>query len=309
MKRFLRNILIFSILTLLLLGAGELVVRSLPTSYSYKAEWMDEHSESVGTLILGSSHTYYGLRPDLLGDSVFNLANVSQTPEYDLILLKKYLPKMPGLRRVIIPISYFTYRDPVLEEDEWKLAIRYKTQMGLDIHSDLSRYNFEISDFDAYTGKLKSLVFESPSNRCDSLGFGLGYDLKHRASHWKERSGERAAKHTRTTPGRFREVLAVQRELLRLAREHDIEVVFVTTPGWKDYVSAFDCAQYAEMRQGVRQLLRESTSIGVKVSYYDFLTDHRFTDPDFYDPDHLTDRGASRLTRLLADTLRHSSHR
>ena len=57
------------------------------------------------------------------------------------------------------------------------MAVRYKTQMNLTVHSDFSIYNLEISDFEAYCAKLKNLVFKSRSNQCDSLGFGLGFDL------------------------------------------------------------------------------------------------------------------------------------
>ena len=84
MRRFLKITAFFSLAVFFLLVLGEIVVRGIPTPYSYKAAWLREHGAAVNTLVLGSSHTYYGIRPDALGDSVFNLANVSQTPEYDL---------------------------------------------------------------------------------------------------------------------------------------------------------------------------------------------------------------------------------
>ncbi len=108
MRKFLKNIIVFSLLTAALFLIGEIVARSMPSSYSYKHNWILKNGDHISTLILGSSHTYYGLRPNLLGDSVFNLANVSQTPEYDLYLLKTYLPCMPNLKRIIFPVSYFT---------------------------------------------------------------------------------------------------------------------------------------------------------------------------------------------------------
>lgn len=303
MKKFSRRTVIFSSIIILILAVGELVVRSLPTSYSYKHKWIEENGSRVNTLILGSSHTYYGLRPELLGDSTFNLANISQTPEYDLAILEHYLPSLPNIKRIIIPISYFTFRDPKLEKgDEWMLASRYKIQMGLPLHSDFSIYNLEISDFDAYKGKLKNLIIKSPSNICDSLGFGLGFNLASRSPGWKENGPQRAEKHTLTTPGRFEEVRDTQDQLMALARKHNLEIVFITTPACPTYIKALDSIQLAEMYEGIDDLVKT-----YNVSYYDFLSDKRFSDIDFYDPDHLSDIGAAKFTQMIADTLKRQS--
>ena len=222
-----------------------------------------------------------------------------QTPEYDLALLEHYLPLMPNIKQVIMPVSYFTFRDPMIEKgDEWMLAVRYKIHMGLPMHSDFSIYNLEISDFDAYKGKLKNLILKEPSNKCDSLGFGLGFTLTARDERWKEISVARAEKHTLSNPGRFDQVRATHERLVSLAKRHDIDVVLITTPSWHAYASALDSVQLAEMYEGIDDLLKYE-----RVVYYDFLKDDRFKESDFYDPDHLNDIGAAKLTQILADTL------
>lgn len=253
----------------------------------------------ISTLILGSSHTYYGLQPEEFDDCTFNLANISQTPEYDLALLEHYLPMMPNVKRVIVPVSYFTYRDPLLEKgDEWMLAVRYKIHMDLPMHSDFSIYNLEISDFDAYKGKLKNLIVKGKANRCDSLGFGLGFDLSSRDPRWKDFGRQRAEKHTLSTPGRYAEVRETQDSLIALAQRHGLEIIFITTPASQVYNEALDSAQLAEMNKGIEELVRN-----YGVAYYDFLSDSRFSDSDFYDPDHLSDVGATKFTKLLSDTI------
>ena len=127
MKKFLIKTSIFAAIILVILATGEIVVRNLPNSYSYKHRYIKEHGESMSTLILGSSHTYYGIKSDELGDSVFNLANVSQTPDLDLELLRQYIGDLKNLRRVVMPISYFTFVDLRLEETpEWFRCIQYK---------------------------------------------------------------------------------------------------------------------------------------------------------------------------------------
>lgn len=299
MKKFLRQTAVFSSIIIVILIIGELAVRNLPTSYSYKDKWIRANGSKVSTLVLGSSHTYYGLHPEILGDSVFNLANISQTPEYDLALLEQYLPMMPNLRRIIMPISYFTFSDPEIEKgDEWMLANRYKIHMHLPMHSDFSIYNLEITDFDSYKGKLKNLILKEPSNICDSLGFGLGFNLRSRNAQWKELGPGRAAKHTVSTPGRHTEVMETLDGIMTTAKRHNAEVVLITTPAWSTYKEALDSLQLAEMYGGIDRIIRDSNT-----GYYDFLNDRRFMDQDFYDPDHLSDVGAEKLSRILADTL------
>lgn len=299
MRRFLINTLIFSLLTILILGMGELLVRHLPSSYSTKHAYLLNHGQRINTLILGSSHTYYGISPDIMGDSVFNLANISQTPEYDLYLLKHYLHLMPNLKQVIVPVSYFTYRDPEMEKGPDKLlAIPYKTRMHLPIHSGLSTYNLEITDFDSFRGKLTNLILHKPSNQCDSLGFGLGFDLKHRDSSWEKAGKERSVTHTLTTPGRYNDVVSIQKELIATAKKAGAEVVFITTPTWHTYYKNLEPAQLNEMYEGITDITRDKS-----VRYYDFLKDSRFDDADFHDTDHLSDIGARKFTKLLSDTL------
>lgn len=104
MRRFLGNILIFSAIIIVMAAIGEAVVRNLPSAYSTKDRALRADGAGVATLILGTSHTYYGLNPDEMGDSVFNLANVSQTPEYDFALLQHYAAFTPSLRRIIMPV-------------------------------------------------------------------------------------------------------------------------------------------------------------------------------------------------------------
>lgn len=274
------------------------MVRSIKTPYSYKATWLRENGDRVNTLILGSSHTYYGLNPSVLGDSVFNLANISQTPEYDFALLKEFNPYMPNLKRVIVPISYFTYRDPKMEDMDRGLCVQYKVGMNLPLHSDLSFYNLSLTDFKSYSGRLRNIIMPQELNLCDSLGFGLGFDLAHRASDWKEGASKRAEDLTQNAPGRPREVEEVLENMITYCRERDINVVFITTPVWRGFRKAIDKDQYHEMREGISKIKEKEGTI-----YFDFFGSEVFTDDDYHDSDHLSDIGATKLSRMLRDSL------
>lgn len=300
MRRFLVNTLIFSLIIAAFLAAGELVARRLPSPYRYKDRWLQANGQAVNTLILGHSQLYYGVRPELLGDSVFNLANISQSPHYDLALLEHYIDRLPNLRTVVMPVSYFTYRDVDLENDPlgWQLLVRYQTEMGVPLHGNLSKYNFMISDFDTYRGKLNNTVLRRSSNTCDTLGFGLGYSLDRRRETAPTSGQWIARSHTMPYAGRDTAVMQYQNRIIDLCRSHGAEAVFVTPPCWHTYRENIDTAQLAEMRR-----LFNTVRVEKNVRYFDFFDDTRFGNEDFFDAAHLSDRGAAKFASILRDSI------
>ena len=67
------------------------MARNVPNIYSYKNNYMQDHSDSIEILILGASHTFEGLKADSFSTRTFNMANPSQELEYDEFLLYKYV--------------------------------------------------------------------------------------------------------------------------------------------------------------------------------------------------------------------------
>ncbi|MCM1319644.1 MAG: hypothetical protein NC217_04615 [Muribaculaceae bacterium] len=302
MKRFLINIAIFSTLVCIILGVGEFIARRVDNPYAYKSRWMSEYAGDVSTLILGSSHTYYGLRPELLADSTFNLAQVSQTAEYNLALLKKYLPACTHLKRVIVTVSYSTFREPPLESGpDARLAVEYKTQMHLNLHSDFSKYNLLITDWPAYCGRLRQVLAKTheQTNQCDSLGFGLGYDISDRSPQWESRASARVEELTYTASSRASEVMEVYREIFSLCRRHGVECILLTTPVWHTFRQVQEAGQAEEMICLANELATEE---GVR--YLNYYADARFREEDFHDVDHLSPRGADKLTDIVSAELR-----
>ena len=114
MGKFILKILMFLIPLVIILSALEYIAQSSPNSYKYKDEYIDKNCDSIKTLILGSSHSFYGINPEYLGNNSFNLANVSQDLKFDLYLFKRYIEKCKNLKTLIVPISYFSlYETPL----------------------------------------------------------------------------------------------------------------------------------------------------------------------------------------------------
>ena len=90
MNLFLKRILTFLLPIVFLLFTIEYAIRQLPNSYKTKGEFLNVNSNSVETLILGSSHTLYGLQPNQFKSKTFNASNVSQSPDVDFAILESY---------------------------------------------------------------------------------------------------------------------------------------------------------------------------------------------------------------------------
>ena len=107
MKRFLLRTFLFLLPLALLLVGGELVLRLQPNAAKAKDNAMRLTGNLIDTLILGSSHAYYGLCPEIFGRNAYNAAQVSQTLKYDEFILNHYA--LPRLRTVVLTMSDFSF--------------------------------------------------------------------------------------------------------------------------------------------------------------------------------------------------------
>ena len=302
MRRFLLYSVLFGAIVVSTLIIGECIIVRSENSYKYKHRWMLENAEKVETLILGSSHTYYGIYPQDFCDNSFNLANISQNFEYDFLLLKNYEKRLSGLHTVVLSMSYCSLFDARFEDgNEWWYAINYKKYMGVDVHSDFSKYNFEISNMPVYSGRLLKILSGNELPSCDSLGFGMGYSLSERSQTWKEGAFVTVERHTARDHSAFEWNLTCLRSILSLCRERSWRPVLVTLPASHHYYNSLDSAQLGKMYEAVKMVKNDYAD----VEYFDFLKDENFVDEDFFDCDHLSDIGARKFSKMLKDSISH----
>ena len=302
MKRFLKYSIFFLALLAILLGCCEVIVRNMPNSYTYKNDWMQENAQRVKTLVLGGSHNYYGVMPSEIGDSVFNLANVSQGHEYDYFLLTKFQKKLISLKNLVIIIDESNIFDSPFEDDdlEWFRAIYYKIYYGYPKHSDFSIYNFEISNFSSFNQKfpkaVKYLFTGKTSPDCDSLGWGCTFFAPEKF----DTTAMTAAAKKVIERHRCKNWANVDDNVQYLNRIGDwckhrgVNLIVITTPMWDKFIEMTSHKQIAVMRKVINDF---TTAYGAK--YKDYLLDPRFQGIDFNDPDHLSNVGAKKFSHIL----------
>lgn len=107
MKHFLCNVSIGIIFFFILLLPIEcFVVPNVPNSYSYKYNYVEKHKDDISILLMGNSYFENSINPNLIGDSIFDLAVSARWIYYDKELLAIFIPQMSNLSAVVYPIGY-----------------------------------------------------------------------------------------------------------------------------------------------------------------------------------------------------------
>lgn len=106
MKRFLFGITVFLVPIAVFFVALEVMVHTIPNSYSYKYQFVKDNGKTIEAISLGHSQLYDGFMPEVFKMASFNLCNSSQTFKDDYYILSELLPYLPNLKFVILPIGY-----------------------------------------------------------------------------------------------------------------------------------------------------------------------------------------------------------
>lgn len=299
MKQFLCKTILLSSTVVILLLIGEYAVRQVPNPYKYKHQWMLENAENVQTLILGSSHTYFGINPEKFSKKTFSLANTSQNYEYDYYLLNQYIEQCTKLESIIIPVSYFSLFSSRFEDrEEWWYAINYKIYMDCNIHSDFSRYNFELAHPSVYRGKMISIFSPSTTLGFTDYGMGTTYSIDKKLNTWED-SEAAISRHTAKNLSLMDKNLDWLHKIIEVCKEKEITLTLITTPTWHTYYNNINKIQLSKTFEIIDSIQKEHPF----VKYYNFLSDNRFVADDFYDCDHLSNIGADKFSKILNELL------
>jgi len=302
LRLFLRRLLFFLLPIAFLAVLAEVLVRTLPNSYRTKAAWMDLHAQTLEVLILGNSHAYYGLRPQLVEEeggmaphSVVNMANVSQSLKYDRLLLEHYAPRCPRLHTVVLLMDNSNLFDPPLEDsDEAFRCAYYNHYMGISDES-APLVSLEIWDASSFRAKWWKHLTGGGAD-CDSTGWGQGYTLASRDQYWDNEGMLTVVANHRcrnwTWPQQNRKEVTA---MARYCHDRHLRLLLVSTPVWPAYWNRISYNQ----KLRIQDVVRECTTL-YGAQYADYVSDPHFTSDDFRDVDHLSDIGAAKFSRLFA---------
>ena len=253
---------------------------------------------------LGSSHGMYDFNYELLetqGYECFNFANTSQSYDYDYAVLKEYVQYMDADSIMLIPVSYFSFNNEVVNETEAEaMSLRYyhflssENIPNYDLYIDVTTHRLPIlsagedilkllPDF-----KLSIIALAAENDEIDIEDF----------TRWAQ---ERYSRHFENKeeyflPERIRNLY----DIIDYCKEHDITPILITPPFSGYYRDLVPETFLQEFQETVSAIASDTG-----VEYYDYSDDDRFRDnlSYFMDADHLNEEGAAYFTEILINEI------
>ncbi|WP_159799745.1 D-alanyl-lipoteichoic acid biosynthesis protein DltD [Flavobacterium sp. MK4S-17] len=297
MKKFLYRILIFCIPIIIAWLGLELLYRCVPNNYSYKNKTVKENYNAQ-VLILGNSHSFYGLNPGEFSLPAYNLSNISQSIYFDELLFNKHIEKFKKLKFVILTVDYFTLgMEDDSAEDKWRKYF-YNAQMDLKVPS-VSCFNPRayslalVPRFSLTMHAVKQYLNKGTLAECNEKGWEQYYGIN--INNNAETGKEIVDKHEYGTLDFSGNVGRIN-NIIGECREKNIKVVLVTMPVTSYYADNVN-------KQKLGKIIAQCNSFNKKdgVYYVNLFQDKRFNNADFYDVDHLNTKGAQKCTEILND--------
>ena len=294
MKKFWLHILKIMLPIFIFFLVLEIALRKIPNDYNLKKSYLDKNASKINTLIVGSSHTFYGINPKYFSKHTFNAAYVSQTLDLDEELLHHYKDKLTNLETVIIPISYFSLFE-TLETDveKWRLK-NYILYYGFENKYHFTA-NFETLNPDILLN-LKKVVKHYALNKSfitsSNLGWGTNFNSKERKKFEGQYTAE---KHTTKNFKLYDNNLKSLQKIIKMCQKKNIKILFITTPAHVSYFKNLNQIQLSKTIKTINELVQKNQNC----SYLNLLKSDKFMASDFYDADHLNDIGAKKLSLLL----------
>jgi hypothetical protein len=297
MKKFIPKIIIFFLPVVIVLCILEMLLQIIPNDYKYKRDQLLKNAKDIEVLILGSSHTYYGINPDYLTLRGFNLANGSQSLELDYSLLETYGSNLDNLKIVVVPVSYFSlYYELALWSESWRIknyVLYYHIKYPFSIKN-----NFELLNSTVISNLYRLYQYitdrDSPIAVSDA-GFRLSGTST--VDNDLEKTGrDRALAHTGFyDTERFFYNQKMIKNIIEWCNKRNITLIFVTAPAYYTYRDNLDKVQLNETINYMVNIGKENNN----VYYYNFLEDNDFIADDFFDADHLNEIGAKKFTKKI----------
>jgi hypothetical protein len=273
---------------------------NIPTSYTLKKNLLDQ-SIDARIIVLGSSHSYFGINPAVWPIKGINLANTSQSLWYDKEIITRYIHNLPNLKLIILPISYFSlWYDLNTNTNEYFRQFYYFRYMHLpasSLYTNLDIRNFSLIAL--YTPEeVKKYVYQNfninhsininsngsyrdPTTRYSDINDSVGYN---RVMAHESMMSENNLKINRNSIA----------SILSVAKQNNIKVLFITIPVYHTYSDFLNKDKINFIDHEMKSVSDEST-----IFWRSYLTDSRFEINDFLENDHLNASGADKFSTLL----------
>lgn len=296
MKKILLQVVVFIISFLSVFYLIQWYANELDNDYQFKNANLENKSSQIRILCLGNSQTLYGINPGYFSMEGFNLAYVSQTLDIDNLLLEKYIPDLKNLEYIIVQVSYTSFFEILgYQPDAWRVR-NYRRYYNINPPVDKTKeFDLLITSYRNNLLKIANKIKGHELVLCNEWGFETGYDSENSLTDFTQSSDEAAGRHKAKSTDFLSDNIKNLESIIEKARKNNVNIILYTPPVHEMYLRKLDSLQLDMMYREIRNILTSYDD----VIYLDWSSNADFYDADFYDSNHLNDKGAEKLTKKL----------
>ncbi|MFH7014817.1 hypothetical protein [Flavobacterium sp. FlaQc-47] len=300
MKKLIFKLIIFLLPIVLVFVFIECFYRIVPNNYSFKNENIQKRYQTTEVLILGNSHTFYGLNPVFFAKPAFNMSNVSQSLYFDKLIFDKHISKFKKLKYVVLNIEYTSLSQlKDTQEDSWR-KYYYKSYMDLNVPivSKFEYGNYFLSSTRSFNKNIKLVnryFLQGTVIDCDLNGFGINYTKDKRFLNLSEIAIKTIKRHEDNLFD-FSENISIIESIIHQCKQKGIEVILITMPVSEEYSKRVNKFKLDKIIKTAKLIEKRNPN----VKYLNLFNDSRFVNDDFYDSDHLHTIGAKKCSLLVS---------
>lgn len=260
----------------------------------YKELNFQHIKDQLSTIVLGSSHGYYGFNTNMLPHS-FNLCSPSQDLKYSYLLLDKVNRECNKLKNIILFYSIFSPGSDVEKSaservvaiamnNKYQLGINYSEEELISLNNFAKNIKIECENPKNYDHGYPPFILESIN---DSYGVSnrardhLRFNLRHNS-------------------------LGYLSKIIALAY-HRRQRIFIVLPPYRSDYKREIIQNGGNRYSGLTTTLELAKSF-IKPVVLDFFDNTNFIDSDFIDFDHLNHEGAIKLTNIVNYNMLNMNH-
>ena len=273
--------------------AMECGLRRVITRASHARELIETQRARCQVLILGASNAKDGIAVEALTEPAVNVADNAQSLYYDVAIADRYVPGMPQLKVVILPLTYVTFETESYDWEGWTSWPFYADYWGIPSQTptffDAQRWSLT-----ARYGVRMSISYARKGFRVNSLPTSAPKALSGEAS--TAEAARLAKEHGKAIhPERVWDNLARLDHLAALVERRGAAFALVDMPTQASYLRLLSSSVVARNARNRNEFLQRHPN----VIYRDYVHDPRFVAEDFRDPVHLSPQGAQKFTRII----------
>ena len=306
MGNFLKKVTAFLIPLLIIFIFLEIKLSHIPTYLLQKKLFIESQIDEIEIISTGLS---YGnsINPEFIDRKAFNFFHDAQDLYYDIQLINKYIERMPNLKLIILPISYFSleYR---MESSPWIWrAPFYKFIYDIPPSNAISNFNPIFYSYTLAYGwrEVQNYISTDFVSKIDKVMYRTGWrEVGNEGivdSKESDRFGWQSAEYYETSLMQIKNIsfnMKLLENFIKGCNNKNIKVIFITPPVFHNFYDYVNPTKYAIMQSNINLLVKK-----YDLFYFNYFTDKRFTADDFYSVDHVNNYGAAKLSKIINEEI------